>query len=192
MKEQFSVLFDAADELKRLLSERTDLKEKQEAVEANARNFFESASKHYQDEQKKVDDLIEQAETEKQAREQEIIELTKKQFRGRAMADDIERLNRLNAEAATHYLKTDALKQLKEDVVISADVQRTARAYIRESESIGAQIQRNERAILNHLATLKYNGETLATRFDPVISGRRSELVKNIFAGFDNMRKEKE
>lgn len=192
MKEQFSVLFDAADELKRLLSERTDLKEKQEAVEANARNFFESASKHYQDEQKKVDDLIEQAETEKQAREQEIIELTKKQFRGRAMADDIERLNRLNAEATTHYLKTDALKQLKEDVVISADVQRTARAYIRESESIGAQIQRNERAILNHLATLKYNGETLATRFDPVISGRRSELVKNIFAGFDNMRKEKE
>lgn len=192
MYKEFLTLFQIADDLKTLVEERDRLLKKKSDLKIQARIFHDGVVKTYSEEERRIDDQLEKMAIEHQENELEVIEFMKKKTKFGLGSDEEKRLTELRISVANYDLDRKAMQDMKTDIVISASDIRKRDYYSSQGHLLGIDIQNNERAILNRLADIKGSiDEKLYIKFDPYITNREINSVGEMFADFDNMRKEK-
>lgn len=170
MDKNFEELFTKVSELQKLQEEREKLKGERLELENRARAFFNSVVERYRQEESRIDDRMKEAEKENEENKVEVVALTRQQLKAETEKKpftDAERLGQLKAEVATYPQKVEALRQLKNEVCISAADQERIYGYRAEGADLGSRIYKvsgemqllfadiQNRLILNCLATFE-------------------------------------
>lgn len=192
MDKNFDELFTKVSELQKLQEERERLKGERLELENRARAFFNSVIERYRQEERRIDERMEEAEKKNEANKAAVVALTRQQLKAEAAGEtfkDAERLGQLKGEVATYPQKVEALGQLKNEVCISLADQEIISAYRADGADLGNRINRvsgemqllfsdiQNRLILNCLATFEH------------IPGR-AEFLPDQFKTLQSMRKE--
>lgn len=191
MDNSFIALFAGVARLKELVEQRDELQEQKNELSFDARQFKEKVIKAYKEKEDYITGLIDQAEAENENHKKEIVELTKRQVKEGAAFKDAARLKQLKSDVSTHELNLEALQQLRNEVVISAEDQKIISDYRTLGTAACKAITSNAYNIIEKLLEIKnLSGVNCPALFDFHIMKVREEVFYDIFAETDKMRKE--
>ena len=191
MTKPFLELFEVTEQLKNALAKRDRLQEERQLLTEHATSFIDEVIDKYYQEQKKIDDLIKQAEKENQEKETEIIELTKQLVKGGMEQHAASlRLEKLKADVNAAPLQIKAYEQLRNDVCMSYEDQQKLSYYHDEGVRVGQQIYSNAVDIQEKILLIKEGALMCAASIDLYFESRKKEFLPERYRKIESMKKE--
>lgn len=192
MEKCFDELIEKVLRVRELEEEREKMKSDREELLKRTSDAFSVIFEKYRNEEQQLDMMIKDAESENRENKAEIVRLTKESIKASAEGAefiDIDKLNKLKADVATHPQKVEALEQLKCGVCVPSKDVDMLEEYHRQGRTIGNSILRIGNEIQEILVDVRDRISLNCFASFEHIPGRE-EFAPEIFTKLRNMRKE--
>jgi uncharacterized protein YdcH (DUF465 family) len=193
MDKNFERLFDSVEKLRTKQTEKEQTDSKISEVRKKAISHFNHISEEYREQEDRINEKMERAETENQENKERIVELTTQQLQAEIdgkQFDKTEELDRLRADVTNYPLKVEAMARIREGIVISSRALCTLEEYEREWQQLEYKRNSINSEIQSIIADIAKNDLMFCSATTEIVPGRRYFLPDDIKATYDRMRKE--